>query len=175
MQLPIRYCLFIITILAILSLSGGTAKAQASSYGELQAAYLYNFAKYIRWPEEQETFDIGVIGSDDDIFNLLTTVLKDKRIGGKTLTIKEITSKDTLSSFQIIYIPGSSSKHMASTVAAVENEDILIVTERDLIAKGAHISFLIYGNKLRFKLSKEALSKTGLIASEGLLKLAILE
>lgn len=175
MHLPIRYCLYIICFVAIFSFSGGSANAQASSYEELQAAYLYNFAKYIRWPKEHDTFNIGVIGSDDKLLNLLTTVLKGKRIGGKPLIIKEITDKDDLSSFQIVYIPGGSSKQMTNTLEAAENKDILIVTERDLISKGAHISFLVSDNKLRFKLSREALSKTGLVASEGLLKLAILE
>jgi hypothetical protein len=41
-------------------------QAQTHVYAlrELQAAYIYNFAKYIKWPAEAEAFVIGVYAED---------------------------------------------------------------------------------------------------------------
>jgi hypothetical protein len=43
-----------------------------------------------------------------------------------------------------------------------------------MVRKGAMISFVLEGDKLRFKLKKNLLESVGLTASDGLQKLAIL-
>jgi hypothetical protein len=75
---------------------------------------------------------------------------------------------------QIIYLPESSSHELSLLKGATAGRSILIVTEVDLIKKGAGISFVVEGDRLRFKLKKSILADVGLTASEGLLKLAIL-
>jgi hypothetical protein len=44
-----------------------------------------------------------------------------------------------------------------------------------MIKKGAMISFVVEDEKLRFKLKKASLASAGLVASDGLLKLAIVQ
>lgn len=162
-------------LLAVLAFSAGTASAQASSYEELQAAYLYNFAKYIKWPGEHESFNIGIVGSDERLIEILGGVLKGKRVGGKNLTVTTVSEKDSLKSFHLLYIPAQHSRLLEATLENIGASQVLVVTERDLVKKGATISFLVHDNKLRFKVNVEALQKAGVVASEGLLKLAILD
>lgn len=173
--MPIRYSHFILLTLALTSASWSTANAQASSYEELQAAYIYNFAKYIRWPEERSTFNIGIVGDNEGILTVLTSVLKDKKIGGKPIDVSKIEKTDTLTRYHILYIPHSESKKVEDITKSLQGNSVLVVTERDMIKKGAAISFTIIDNKLRFKLSREALQNAQLIASEGLIKLSIVE
>lgn len=73
------------------SIIGKAAQAQTSSYGELQAAYIYNFAKYISWPDEAQQFVIGVFG-DADIMDDLEITLKGKKVRGKPIALKKITT-----------------------------------------------------------------------------------
>lgn len=152
---------------------GHSVSAQTSSYGELQSAYLFNFAKYIKWPGECEVFTIGVFGKSE-ITRELENILKGKKVRGLKIEMKEIRSLDVLSEYQIIYVPGSNSRSLSLLMAAVADKNILVVSEDDLIKKGAMISFVIEDDKLRFKLNKNRLSEAGLVASEGLLKLALL-
>jgi hypothetical protein len=157
----------------IMSLISVEAVAQTSSYGELQAAYLYNFAKYIKWPANPEVFSIGIFGESNITADLVNT-LQGKKVGGNPIVVREISSLSNINSFNIIYLPVSNSKSITLLKTAAEGKNILIVSEEDLIKKGASISFVVEHDRLRFKLKEDLLSEAGLQASEGLLKLAIL-
>jgi hypothetical protein len=157
----------------MLSIVWEPVQAQSSSYGELQAAYVYNFAKYITWPNEGTEFVIGVY-KDDDIWSAFESTLKGKKVRGKSVSLKKITNPDALKECHIVYISESNSRNLNTLLASLSGKSVLIVTEEDLLKKGASISFVIEEDKLRFKVKKSALADAGLVASEGLLKLAIL-
>lgn len=153
-------------------MTGGSARAQTSSYEELQAAYIYNFAKYIRWPDEKPIFVIGVYG-ETEIVEFLQKTLEGKKVGTRAIELRVILKSDHFLDCNIIYVPESDSRKIEELSKAVSGKNILIVTEDDLIKKGAAISFVVEDDRLRFKLKKSALAEAGLSASEGLLKLAI--
>lgn len=163
---------FLLSISLLFSISVGVAYGQASSYEELQAAYIYNFAKYIKWPDEAPTFVIGVYG-ETEIMAFLQKTLEGKKVGNKEIELKIISKSDPFTDCNIIYVSESDSRKVEELADAVVGKSILIVTEDDLIKKGAAISFVVEGDHLRFKLKKSVLIGAGLSASEGLLKLAI--
>lgn len=68
----------------------------------------------------------------------------------------------------------SNSRSLSLLTTELSGKTVLIVTEEDLIRKGAAISFVVEDDKLRFKVKKKELDQAGLVASDGLLKLAIL-
>jgi hypothetical protein len=148
--------------------------SQTSSYSELQAAYLYNFAKYISWPGESAQFTIGVLGSDD-VMKTLSQTLKDKKVAGKPLVFKLFAPTDEIDGCQMLFLPEVASGSLPKLVDPALSKNILIVTEEDLIKKGAGISFVVQDDKLRFKLKKKILDDTRLVVSDGLLRLAILQ
>lgn len=149
------------------------ATAQVSSYQELQGAYLYNFAKYIVWPEEDsELFVIGII-EDAEITDRFKEIFKDKKIRGMKIRLKTINSETELSDAHMVYMPDKSSLDISVIKSALEGTSTLIVTEEDLIDKGANISFVMKGKSLRFTVDEKALTGIGLKANQGLLNLAI--
>jgi hypothetical protein len=167
-----RYLL--IFLFPVLMMTGNPVCAQTSSYGELQAAYLYNFAKYITWPKASEQFVIGVF-QEADIMDALVTTLKGKKVGGKPIVLKKITKEEELRDCHILYLSESNSGSIGLIVTVLNGNNTLIVTEADLIRKGAVISFVVEDDRLKFKLKKKVLNEAGLVASEGLLRLAILQ
>ncbi len=58
--------------LSLFALAAGSVTGQESPPHEIHAAMLYNFIKYVQWPNEGEAgeFVVGVIG-DDNVFNTL--------------------------------------------------------------------------------------------------------
>ncbi|GAA0894090.1 hypothetical protein GCM10009122_37700 [Fulvivirga kasyanovii] len=149
------------------------ATAQVSSYQELQGAYLYNFAKYIVWPEEDsELFIIGVI-EHAEITDHFKDIFKDKKVRGMKIKLKTIHSETELSPAHMVYMPNNSSLDISSIKSALQGTSTLIVTEEDLIGKGANISFIKKGKSLRFTVDEKALTGIGLTANQGLLNLAI--
>jgi hypothetical protein len=149
------------------------SNGQTSSYGELQAAYIFNFAKYIKWPGNADVFVIGVAG-ETDILDALQNTLKGKKVGGREIEIRTITTPEEAAKCRIVYLPASNSAAIDDLRMSIFGKNFLIVTEEDLIRRGACISFVVENDRLRFKLRKAALEAAGLEASEGLLKLAIL-
>jgi hypothetical protein len=149
-----------------------SANAQTSSYGELQGAYMFNFAKYIKWPGEIKQFTIGIYGKSDFIETWQNT-LASKKIGGRDIALREISKLEDLGECNIVYVPEAESKKISEIRAAVSGKNVLIVTEEDQIKKGATISFVVEDDRLRFKIKKSLLTEAGLVASEGLLKIAI--
>lgn len=168
-----RYFHNVLLLGAVIFLTARPAIAQTSSYGELQAAYLYNFAKYISWPEASQQFVIGVF-HEAGIMDELVTVLNGKKVRGKPIVLKLITKEEELPECHIVYLSASNSESISILISVLDGKNTLIVTEEDLIRKGSTISFVVEDDRLKFKLKKKALSQAGLVASEGLLKLAIL-
>jgi hypothetical protein len=127
----------------------------------------------VKWPEEPETFVIGIYGEADNI-DFLRSALESKKIRGKSIVLTILMDAEELTDVSMIYVPESSTKNFNTLVQALADKSILIVTGKDLIRKGAMISFVVEDDKLRFKLRKSALEAVDLVASDGLLKLAIL-
>lgn len=168
------YLKYYLLIFAVTTGFGTSTHAQTFSYKELQAAYIFNFAKYIKWPAASNAFVIGVYRESENVA-ILTKALAGKTVRGKTIEIKLLESTDDLSGINIIYLPESVSRYIKEVVTAVDGKSILLVSEEDLIKKGAAISFVVEEDLLKFKLKKVVFDGTGLVAMDGLLKLAILE
>lgn len=152
----------------------GSAWAQTSAFGELQAAYIFNFAKYVKWPKEGSVIVIGIYGELKNI-DYWTTLLSEKKVRNKPIQLKRIETLENLDDTNIIYVPASGSEDFKLLTAATVGKSILLVTEEDLIKRGAAISFVVEDDRLKFKLKQSALTDIGLTATEGLLKLAILK
>lgn len=161
-----------ILVLTLLFATQTGAVAQESSYRELQAIYMYSFAKYTSWPEKFDAFIIGVI--DDKVMHeVISNKLSDKTMKGRPIKVKLVNTVEEAGSCHLIYLNHRHSKSLADVIKNAQGQNTLIVTENDLIKKGAMISFLVIGNKLRFKINHEALNNEKLVASEGLLSLAL--
>jgi hypothetical protein len=163
-------------LLVIVLVAGSTMRvvAQTSSYTELQAAYIYNFAKYIQWPNEFTQFTIGVLRSEE-IAKDFAKILKGKKIAGKPLVIQLVDPEEKLDGLHMLFLPDEASDDLPGLIDHALSKHILTVTEDDLIRKGAGISFVVQDDKLRFKLKKKILDDSGLVASDGLLRLAIIQ
>jgi hypothetical protein len=140
----------------------------------LQAAYIFNFAKYIKWPGETKSFVIGVY-DDEEVMDLLKNVLSEKKIGGREIELRMLTKSGDLTGCNIVFVPEGGSRYVSDLSDSISGKNILLVTEEDMIKKGAMISFVVEDEKLRFKLKKTSLVSAGLVASDGLLKLAIVQ
>lgn len=165
---------YYLLVFALTTCIGSSANAQTFSYKELQAAYIYNFAKYIKWPAASNTFVIGVYRESENV-EILKKALAGKTVRSKTIEIRLLENTNDLSGINIIYLPESVSRYIKEVVAAVDGKSILLVSEEDLIKKGAAISFVVEEDLLKFKLKKVVFDGTRLVAMDGLLKLAILE
>jgi hypothetical protein len=171
MQRPFKYKFLFIWI--SLFLASHDLTAQASTYGKLQAAYIYNFAKYIKWPVDFTVFNVCVLGQTE-ITEDLREVLKNKKTSGKEIILNVINTIEEAKDVNILYVPSSRSRDLPLILKMLEGKNVLVLTEEDLARKGATISFIMEDDKLGFKINKSVLIKANLSISEGLLKMAVI-
>ena len=149
---------------------------------KVKAAYLYNFAKFIEWPDyafsgEETPFVIGVLG-DDPFGQYLDDTVRAKKIAGRPVQIQRIRWSDLrnrarLTSYQVLYISKSGRIRLKETLAALEGQPNLLVSDiAGFASDGGMIGFVLKKQRIVFEINREALGKAKLKASAKLLKLA---
>ncbi|MFY9307554.1 MAG: YfiR family protein [Bacteroidia bacterium] len=142
---------------------------------KIKAIYIYNFTKYIEWPEsyQEGSFVIGYIGNNTALLTELSKLAASKKAGNQSIEIRNISKLDDNSKYHIIFILADNSTQLAEVLAKTKGKSTLIVTEKPGLAqKGAGINFIVEDNKQKIELSKENISKYKLKVAETLVKLS---
>ena len=147
-----------------------------ASNAKLKASYIYNFTKYINWPDKykQGNFVIGVLGTSS-FYNDLTAQLSTKTVGNQIFEIKSFTSTESiLGVCHILFIPTENSNMLPDVLKKMKGRSTLIITEKSGLAKqGSAINFVVENNKQKFELNKLNIEKYSLKVSSTLTALAI--
>jgi hypothetical protein len=150
------------------------ACAQDADY-KAYTLFLYNFMKYIEWPDASGDFVIGVVG-DSPIKKELVTLSETKKAKGRRIVVKVIAVPDDAVGCNMVYIPSSKSSMLKPIAEKTKSKPVLIVGEREGLAKkGAGISFVVDDDDaLKFDLNKSTLESQSLKVANILVQLAIL-
>lgn len=147
-----------------------------SANAKIKATLIYNFTKYIDWPEKYKegNFVIGVLGTTP-FYNDLSTLLSKKNVGEQKFEIKSFSSVESISgNCHILFIPAAQSNLVPDLLKKMKGKSTLIVTEKPGMAKqGSGINFVVENNKQRFELNKANIEKYDMKVSSTLASLAI--
>jgi hypothetical protein len=163
-------------IIVMLLLAATMVNAQERPTHEIHAAMLFNFIKYVQWPNEGEggEFVVGVIG-EDNVFNTLNQWYNGKAKGSKKYVIKKLSSADESSSCQVVYIGKSKSKDFDEVKTSIGGKSILTITDGSgLGQKGSCINFKVIDGKLKFELNQGIVTSSNLKVSSQLSSMAII-
>ena len=147
-----------------------------ASLAKVKASFIYNFTKYIDWPDKYKegNFVIGVLGTST-FYNDLTALLSTKTVGNQTFEIKSFTNAESVAGVcHILFVPAENSSMLPDILKKLKNKSTLIITEKPGLAKqGSAINFVVANNKQRFELNKSNIEKYNLKVSTTLTALAI--
>lgn len=160
-------------------LFSSAALSADSGYGEyeVKAAFLYNFAKFVDWPESArpaagEPFTIGVLGKDP-FGPTLETIAKGE-IGGRPVKICRIRKPDLIEPCQVLFISPSERKNLPVILKKLTNRPVLTVSDiPGFAAQGGIIEMLTIDRRIRFKVNLQNARDAGLEISSHLLGLAV--
>jgi hypothetical protein len=145
---------------------------------KIKAAYLYNFARYIQWPEdtfknEKEPFCIGIVGTDP-IKKNLEQLAKSKTINGRSLRVKQFTRPIEVQPCQILFIsPSLKPESQQQILRSMEGKNVLMVGQSDaFLDMGGVIDFVVRNNKVRLMVDLDAAQREKLKFSAKLLRVA---
>jgi len=151
----------------------GTAQERPTH--EIHAAMLYNFIKYIQWPNESEggDFVVGVIG-DEKVFQTLKQWYDGKPKGSKKYVIKLLGAPTEAADCQVVYIGKSKNKEFDNIKNTIAGKSILTITDGNgLGQKGSCINFRVIDGKLKFELNQATVTAANLKVSGQLTSMAI--
>lgn len=150
--------------------------AQERPTHEIHAAMLFNFIKYVQWPNEGEAGDfvVGVIG-DENVFNTLKQWYDGKAKGSKKYVIKKLASAAEATSCQVVYVGKSKNRDFETIMTSITGKSVLTVTDGNGMGqKGSCINFKVIEGKLKFELNQAMVSGSNLKVSSQLSSMAIL-
>jgi hypothetical protein len=167
-------CLLLIAGASLLCVAQPTPKVVSS---DVEAAYLYNFGKFVRFPNVQRQatahFVICILG--EDVFDgTLDSLIANESIAGRKIVARRIASPAATNGCQIVFIAQSEEARMAKDLAAFENNPVLTVSNaHGFLEQGGMIQFLVQNDRVRFAVNLSAAQQSGLELSSELLRVAV--
>lgn len=155
---------------------GAAVSAQPVSEYDVEAAYLYNFGRFVRWPDSAQkdpTFDICILG-DDPFGGTLDKLIADDHMGGRPIRKRIIDRSAEAAGCAIVYISDSEAENLRRILARLAGSDALLVSNLpDFVQQGGMIQFILDGDRVRFKVNLNPASQSHLVLSSELLKVAV--
>jgi len=153
---------------------GGSGGAQAPRDSDVEAAYLFNFAKFMHAPvHSPDSFTIAVVGKSS-IGPMLDTITTNEQIDGRPLKVVHAASVDQARNSDIIFLGESETAHIDKDLATLAGSNALTVSSLpDFAQRGGMIQFQVVNNRVRFIVNLDAANKEKIILSSELLKVAM--
>jgi uncharacterized protein DUF4154 len=163
----------------VLSLSGllGTAAAETDRPTDYQvkAAFLYNFAKFVKWPEETVAgprFVVVVVG-EDPFGDSLDRAFAGKTVLGRPVEVRRTHDVRQAGGAHIVFIGASERSRLGPILSALRGGNALTVGDMDRFADGGGmIGFRLKDATVRFEVNLREVKQARLQMSSQLIKLA---
>jgi YfiR/HmsC-like len=162
--------------LAATVLSLQSAQAASSAENEIKAAFMYNFAKFVRWPaasfaDPQAPLLVCALG-EDGLGPALDTI--DHKVAqGHELRVRHRIRLEDARSCHILFVAASERGRLPAILHALTGASVLTVSDIDGFAEsGGIIGLYDVDNKLQFSINAEQARAASLQINAQLLKLA---
>jgi hypothetical protein len=150
--------------------------AQAPNEYEVEAAFLFNFTRFVDWPQSSASglFCIGIAGADP-FGGALEEAVKGRSAGGHAIAVKHFKPGEESAACEIVFISGADARKMRAALGRLQHAAVLTVGEGSgFCHSGGVIAFEIEDNKVRLEINPDAAQRARLQISSKLLSLATL-
>lgn len=152
-------------------------KASAQSEDQIMAAFLFNFARYVEWPEDAfDRNDMPVnicMLSSKEFGDVVSRTVSGKTIADRSVVVHWTADIPEKTGCHILFIGHEFDRPHADAVALLDGMSVFTVADQEGFAKAGGIAnFFRVDNRIRFEINPEAATKAGLRISSRLLRLA---
>ena len=153
-----------------------TAQRPGTSEESVKAAFLYNFTKFVDWPDTafaQPSAPFVVCAFADAGFRkALESILANEQVRGRPVSIAAAGLED-IRSCHLAYLGPADPERQARLLEAAKQAPVLTVGEgRRFLDQGGLIAFMLENDRVRFAISKRGADAAGLNVSSKLLRVA---
>lgn len=174
---PWRFILLFLCIVVMLA-ALNLALAATPDLRALKVAYIYNLAKFTRWPastwvEPKSPFLFCTYGEGEVSDGLQQ--LQDKEIGGHPVTLLQLDNELDFKQCHALYIEPTERRRYRYLLSLIDPDKVLTVSEdRSFLRNGGLVTLVEKDQRLRFEVNMLKLSESELKLSSKLLKIAFL-
>lgn len=170
---------FLLSMVLVFAVLPIRAQNRAHSEYEVKAAFLFNFAKFIDWPEsafptQQSPFTVCVIGPDP-FGHALEENLLGKAIDERSVEIDRLKPDDISAPnhCQMAFVSSAEKQQFAGLIAKFQGTSTLLIGDAEgFAASGGMIELRLEDNRVRFAINPDAAGRANLQLSSKLLALA---
>ncbi len=162
-------------LLCVLATAGQCA--QKVEEPVLKVAYLYNFSKYVQWPQDGPhtppslTFDICVIRGEQ--LRVPLKQLEKRSVNGRPIVTHLLSDLPGNHVCEMVYFADSTRSEIAADLKLLAGQPVLTVADLSGFAvQGGMIELTRVNDRLRFRINVDKVREAGLRISSRLLKLA---
>lgn len=158
-----------------LALAGNGAQ-RANEYA-VKAAFVYDFSKFVTWPErafkaQYSQVSICVLG-DNPFGGALDRIVAGKTVSGRTFRVLYPASAVEARTCQIVFISRSEQPQLKTILDVLAASSALTVGDTAGYAgQGVMINLFLENDRVRFEINDEAAQRAGIDISSKLLSLA---
>lgn len=163
----------LIVLIALGCTPVAAAVLEAAEESAVKAAFIYNFAKFVDWPEDAWNRSPRLrlcVSGGGDLAQALAALESKPPVRGKPVEVRQRARGDDGSGCHILVVTGRGGigQPVPGSAAA-----LLTVGDSDGFAgSGGVIGLVVEGDKVRFEVNPEAAQRAGLKLSSQILKLA---
>jgi hypothetical protein len=168
-------------ILSLILLTGAAhqvhAQGPAFDEYEVKAAFLYNIAKFVEWPQgafANPTDPIRIcIAGENPFGSTLENMVQGKKLGDRAFVVRRLPDTQDAHRCQILFIGAAEWKRTRAMPEGLQRHGVLTVGETDdFTALGGIIGFKLDGARVRIQIALETAERAKLRISSKLLNLA---
>jgi len=159
--------------IALLFLMNNAYAQDASIEFKIKAGYLYNFTKFITWPEnDSPSFNICIVGKDP--FGSIIDPIEQRFVKDKPIRLLRLKAVSESNHCQLIYFSKASQIKTISGVLSINSiAPALTVGEtQQFVEQGGMIGFALSDNKIKLHINLSAIRQSGLQISAKLLEVS---
>jgi hypothetical protein len=145
------------------------------SQSDVEAVYLFDFGKFVRWPTgaEQGAMRICIAGTESFKAGV-EKIVANENINGRSLEVRRVLGPGEASGCAILFIDAAEGERAPELLAAVAGKPTLTVSDlTDFLTRGGMIQFELVGDRVRFSVNLGAVNRGHLAMSSELLKVAL--
>lgn len=162
-------------LVILLGVTPRAAAASQPSQSDVEAVYLFDFGKFIRWPagSDQGAMTLCVAGSASFADALQKTVANET-IDARVLQVRRIANRAEESGCAILFIEAAQHLRVEELLEGVADKSTLTVSDLpEFLAQGGMIQFQLVEKRVRFSVNLDAVTRAHLTMSSELLKVAV--
>jgi hypothetical protein len=143
---------------------------------EIQATYLYKYARFVKWPQRSfptagTPITIGLVG-EDPFGALLDKLVEGQKVEGRSFQVKRFRRLEELTPCHILFVASSEKGRWRAIQEKLNDAPVLTVADFEGFAQsGGIINFIIEDATVRFEINQAAAERVGLKINATLLNL----